>query len=121
MSSVNHYNQMGLTTTVEFKAYFNNRFLTDDWKIQLFMDFVAGHPHTELSNIKNEFLSPNMTSKLKPLDAGIIIQVKALYERRMLLNTLDQVKEDIPVSNEGKEFNIKPPSASSFPGVVSLM
>ena len=37
------------------------------------------------------FLPPNTTSKLQPLDAGVIAYVKAMYRRRLLFRVFDNI------------------------------
>lgn len=41
-------------------------------KILVFLDNAACHPDMELQNIKMIFFPPNTTSKLQPMDQGII-------------------------------------------------
>ena len=73
--------------------HFNRNMARADRNILLLMDNAASHasaedevqrelygPKTiELSNITNLFLPPNTTSKIQPLDAGIIAAFKAHY------------------------------------------
>ena len=75
-------------------------------KILLFLDNAPGHGHHSFSNIKLEFLPPNTTSKLQPLDAGIIAQVKALYRKRMLRNISFNIQQNIPASEAAKKIDI---------------
>jgi hypothetical protein len=43
------------------------------WKILLVLDNSAAYPHLDsLKNIQLEFLSPNTTSLIQPMDVGII-------------------------------------------------
>lgn len=56
-------------------------------KIILFADNCSAHklaPETDLKAIKIEFLPPNYTSLLQPLDAGIIKVLKHSYRKRLL-------------------------------------
>jgi hypothetical protein len=49
-------------------------------KILLVLENCAAHPHLDsLKNIQLEFLSPNTTSLVQPMDKGIIKNLKALY------------------------------------------
>lgn len=66
-------------------------------KILMFVDNCSAHtrvPH--LANVRVEFLPPNTTSKLQPLDQGIIQNFKVLYRREIVLRmieSIDQVQE----------------------------
>ena len=46
-----------------------------------------------LSHVKIEFLSPNITSKLQPLDMGIIKDFKSLYRKEMVINLVNSINE----------------------------
>lgn len=57
-------------------------------KILVFVDNCHSHPKIErLSNVTVVFLSPNTTSKLQPMDQGIIWNFKMNY-RRLLIERL---------------------------------
>lgn len=64
-------------------------------KILLLVDNCSAHgKHNtlpELSNVRVEFLPPNTTSKVQPLDAGIIAWVKNRYRRRLLMRVFDNI------------------------------
>lgn len=45
----------------------------------------------KVKNMRIEFLSPNSTSKVQPLDAGIITWVKAKFRRRLLFRVFDKI------------------------------
>lgn len=62
----------------------NNRMFKERRKILLFLDNCPAHPPMELSNMKLVFLPPNTTSRLQPLDAGIIKAFKMHYRRNLL-------------------------------------
>lgn len=57
-------------------------------KIVLLVDNFAGHGDAEdfshLGHIRLEFLAPNMTSRIQPMDQGIIQSVKLGYRRRLV-------------------------------------
>ncbi|KAI5154125.1 hypothetical protein ENBRE01_3307 [Enteropsectra breve] len=56
-------------------------------KILLVVENVSSHPDVSdsLSHIKIIFLPPNITSKLQPLDAGIIRSFKSIYRKSFVL------------------------------------
>ncbi|KAK1942309.1 Tigger transposable element-derived protein 6 [Phytophthora citrophthora] len=66
-------------------------------KVLLLIDNASSHSITgmSLSNVKVHFLPPNTTSKLQPLDAGIIGALKRRYRRRQLQHALDKEEEGI--------------------------
>ncbi|XP_062844657.1 tigger transposable element-derived protein 1-like [Trichomycterus rosablanca] len=91
------------------------RFLTSDWfhqcfipevkiylaekglefKVLLLLDDAEGHP-LDLSNqgVKIEFLPPNTTSLIQPMDQGVIRAFKALYTRNTLQNMVEAMDMD---------------------------
>lgn len=90
------WNRKSWMTAALFTSWLNrvnNRMKAQERRILLLVDNCAAHPHIELSNIKLVFLPPNTTSKLQPLDGGIIAQVKALYRKRMLRHLLVEMDE----------------------------
>lgn len=61
-------------------------------KVLLLMDNCPAHTAgtLDIANTEVKFLPPNTTSKLQPLDGGIIRTLKAHYRRRQALRTLQQ-------------------------------
>jgi hypothetical protein len=54
----------------------------------LLVDNCSAHPKDcsgELTNVVLYFLPPNVTSVIQPCDMGIIRNLKALYQNRMIL------------------------------------
>ena len=80
----------------------NNRFKNKDRKILLLVDNAGGHnlAGTHFSNITIEYLPPNTTSQIQPLDAGIIKIFKANYLNNLTDNYCEQV-DDIKELNKG--------------------
>jgi hypothetical protein len=57
----------------------------EDRNVLLTLDNAPCHPkECQLTNIKVVLLPPNTSSKLQPLDQGIIQSFKLLYQRRIL-------------------------------------
>jgi hypothetical protein len=61
-------------------------------EVLLLLDNCPAHTAAmlEIANVTIKFLPPNTTSKLQPLDGGIIRALKAHYRRRQALRTLEQ-------------------------------
>lgn len=62
-------------------------------KIVMFLDNATSHAHLKLSNITLKFFPANTTSKLQPLDLGIIRAFKARYRRHMMESLLVKIDE----------------------------
>lgn len=65
-------------------------------KILLLLDNCSAHGTIDnmpdLLNIRILFLPPNTTSKIQPLDAGIIAWVKRRYRRRLLFRVFENIE-----------------------------
>jgi hypothetical protein len=68
----------------EFLIKFNRKMIKENRKIWLFVDNCSTHPFINLSNIKLVFLPPNTTSRLQPMDQGIIHCLKSYYRRKFV-------------------------------------
>lgn len=65
--------------------------------ILLFVDNCTAHGDVQnLSNIKVQFLPPNTTSKLQPLDQGIIKNFKTYYRREVVRQFLNDIESQTP-------------------------
>ena len=65
-------------------------------KILLLVDNCTAHPHVStLKNIQLEFLPPNTTSLIQPMDQGIIEKLKTLYRKELVHMTLAYLEETI--------------------------
>ncbi|GBM43910.1 Tigger transposable element-derived protein 6 [Araneus ventricosus] len=66
--------------------------------ILLFIDNCKAHSNfLALKNITVKFLPPNMTSKLQPLDQGIIRSSKVGYRAQIVGRLLDSIDEGKPL------------------------
>ena len=73
---------------------FNRKMRRQGRKVLLFVDNVPSHPATELRNVKLVFLPANTTSKLQPMDQGIIQTMKLKYRKRQLQHVISAMKKD---------------------------
>jgi uncharacterized protein YeeX (DUF496 family) len=53
-------------------------------KILLFVDNATSHVDLNLSDVAVRFLPPNLTSKMQPLDKGIIQSMKLQYRKQLM-------------------------------------
>ena len=72
----------------------DNRMRRQNVHILLFLDNCGSHPHMELENVKVVFLPPNTTTKLQPMDAGIIQNLKMVYRKKLLRHIIFLVDAD---------------------------
>lgn len=75
----------------------DKEFFYEGRKILLFIDNCPSHSKSsinhELKSVKLVYLPPNYTSKLQPLDAGIIQNLKHSYRKRILANSIRFMEE----------------------------
>lgn len=72
-----------------------------DFKVLLLMDNAGGHAmDLSYEGVQVEFLPPNTTSLIQPMDQGVIRAFKALYTR----NSLNHLVESM---NNDEKFNLK--------------
>ena len=65
-------------------------------KILLLVYNCTAHPHVStLKNIQLEFLPPNTTPFIQPMDQGIIKNLKTLYRKELAHMTLAYIEENI--------------------------
>ena len=75
----------------------------------MFLDNALVHPEGlqgKYSNIKVVFLPKNTTSRLQPLDAGIIKNFKVKYRKKLLRHVISRIKNDLSASDIAKEVDI---------------
>ncbi|GLV38592.1 hypothetical protein CBL_08585 [Carabus blaptoides fortunei] len=68
-------------------------------KILLLVDNFPAQPEVPLNQIKLGFLPPNTTSKLQPMDQGVIHSLKCRYRKIMLMNMLEEI-------DNGQEYSM---------------
>ena len=72
----------------------NRKCAAEDCKLLLFIDNAPSHPESFFdcfSHVKIVFLPKNTTSKLQPLDAGIIKNFKVFYRKQLLQHVLARI------------------------------
>ena len=115
-------NTRAWVTLVVFEDWFNNHFVPEvknylaskglPFKVLLLLDNAPGHP-THLNdineNVKVEYLPPNTTSLLQPMDQGVIASFKAYYLRRTIAQAVRAVERDesLTLTAFWKNYNIK--------------
>lgn len=78
----------------------NKKMKTEKRKIVLFIDNCTAHSTIpKMENVKIEFLPPNTTSKLQPLDQGIIQSFKVKYRHHMVKKMLSEMEDGISPSS----------------------
>lgn len=90
-------------------ATLNNQMIKEKRNVVLFLDNATVHPPSlidKFSNIKIIFLPKNTTSRLQPLDAGIIQSFKSKYRKRLMRHVLARINEDLLVSEIAKEIDV---------------
>ena len=68
-------------------------------KILLFVDNCSAHsPTPPLKSVRVEYLPPNTTSVLQPLDLGVIQNFKTLYRMEVIRKILDDIDNNVTTS-----------------------
>ena len=78
-------------------------------KVILFLDNAKVHPISLIdmySNIKIVFLPKNTTSRLQPLDAGIIQSFKTKYRKKLMRYVIARINDDLTTSEIAKDIDI---------------
>ena len=87
----------------------NNKMKVEKRNALLFLDNAPVHPEGlqgKYSNIKVVFLPKNTTSRLQPLDAGIIKNFKVKYRKKLLRHVISRITNDLSASDIAKEADI---------------
>ena len=93
----------------EILRTFNRKCAAEDRKILLFIDNAQSHPESFIdcfSHVKIVFLPKNTTSKLQPLDAGIIKNFRVFYRKRLLQHVLTRIKPGSKASDVISNVNL---------------
>lgn len=85
---------------------FNEKMIQENRKIILFLDDAPCHPLLELSNINFIFLPVSSTSRLQPLDQGIIQAFKVLYRRRMLRSLVARMNGTVSITQVAHQITV---------------
>ena len=95
----------------EYLFQINQQLQLSNKKILLFLDNCSSHVPQDFSNIKLQFLPPNTTSLIQPLDQGIIHSFKSNY-RKYLMNFI--------LSDIDGNFNQKIKSYNIFDAIQNI-
>lgn len=77
----------------------DRKFTVQKRNVLLFVDNCPAHPKTisrQLTSIRVVFFPPNVTSKLQPMDQGIIHNLKQKYRKRIVLRILRAFENNDP-------------------------
>jgi hypothetical protein len=86
---------------------FNRQMRIQGRHVLLFLDNAPSHPKDQVySNVKLYFFPANTTSKLQPLDQGIIKCLKSHYRKRLLRKVISKVDQQKDASSIAKEINV---------------
>ena len=89
-------NQNAWMTSQIFTEWLTEWDSQENRKILLLVDNCTAHPKvTTLKNIQLEFLPPNTTSIIQPMDQGIIKNLKSFYRKEIVCMTLAYLEENI--------------------------
>lgn len=80
---------------------FEKWLLDIDQKIILFVDNCTAHPRTlstKLKYVTLAYFPPNTTSKLLPMDQGIINNLKVYYRKRILNKVISNLEQKTTIS-----------------------
>ena len=92
-----------LLSKLSRKLIFENR------KVILFLNNATCHPESiddKFSNIKIVFLPKNTTSRLQPLDAGIIRNFKVKYRKSLVKYVLSRINDNASAAEIVQDVNI---------------
>lgn len=83
---------------LEFLHFFNTEMIKKGIHAKLLVDNAPSHNiDKKFSHVELIYLPPNMTSRLQPMDAGIIRSMKCRYRTLLLLKLVGLNEEDSPI------------------------
>ena len=85
---------------------FNRKLLLEQRKVVLILDNATCHPKSITDSNKDFLLPKNTTSRLQPLDAGIIQNFKVKYRKRLVKYVLARINEYSSATQIIKDVNI---------------
>ena len=85
----------------EYIQYFNEEMRKQNRKVLL--DNATSHCKLNLSHVTIKFYPPNCTSKLQPLDQGIIKTFKGYYKNLLVNKLIDEI--DYPKTNKANIYD----------------
>lgn len=109
-------------SSVIFLEWYKNEFIPSvtkyreeknkDGKVLLIIDNAPTHPPLEVLNAINgnfevQFLPPNVTATIQPMDQGVIGKMKKIYRKQLLRHLLLAEKDEESVVQFIKKMNIK--------------
>lgn len=89
------FNSKAWMTSAIFEEWLielNKKFKRQNREVIFFLDNCTAHPRLNFSNIRLQFLPPNTTSLIQPLDQGIIRTFKSHYRRTLLRHLISRIK-----------------------------
>ena len=96
------YNKKAWMTISDFEDWlnsFNSKMKLQNRKVLLILDNAPCHKNTkQMSNVRVEFLPPNVTGLLQPMDAGIIKTFKTHYRRFLVKKAVKDINENRDVT-----------------------
>ena len=87
----------------------NRKLVFENRKVILFLDNATCHPESmddKFSNIKIVFLPKNTTSRLQPLDAGIIPNFNVKYRTSLVKYVLSRINDNASAAVIVQDVNI---------------
>ena len=87
----------------------NRKLVFENRKVILFLDNATCHPEStddKFSNIKIVFLLKNTTSRLQPLDAGIIRNFKVKYRKSFVNYVLSRINDNVSAAEIVQDVNV---------------
>lgn len=98
---------MTTDTFIEWLEDLNSKITKQRRKILLIIDNAPTHfSDIELSNVTVKFFPPNTTSRLQPLDQGVIKNMKVHFKRRLLQHVLAFVDDCSLATEITKKINV---------------